>query len=302
MYKDINSAILNNKNNDLSAIHKDKLYKYLINNNIAYFYAKKISAAKGDKEKRVIREGNNYNRKFFKTLKLVDDVCRQNKIDYLLFKTFKYVPEGYSGDLDIIIKEEAFERIIEIFEKRGFSTRFDVGLKVELRNAGYSKIEFRVNVEYHGITLFDSKEIWEYKEKTKLGGIEIFKTTKEFDLVCLLLNILYGPNYLDLYLMLLNKQVGSKKLLSFKRGTKLAEDLRFIISNLVKKDFSNKRFPLFIPDLIYLRWWLKNIFLSDKVFLFEKFKVILIFFYIKYKYLFFDNLQYAHRWLETDLL
>lgn len=302
MYKDINSAILNNKNNDLSAIHKDKLYKYLINNNVAYFYAKKIRAAKGDKEKRVVREGNKYNRKFFKTIKLVDDVCRQNKIDYLLFKTFKYVPEVYSGDLDIIVKEKTFEKIIEIFEKRGFSNRSDVKLKVELQKDGYSKIEFRVNVEYHGIALFESKEIWKYKEKTKLGGLEIFKTTEDFDLVCLLLNIIYGPKYLDLYLMLLKKQVGSKKLLGFISGTRLAEDLRFIVSELIEKDFSNKCFPLFIPDLIYLRWWVKKIFLSDKVFLLEKLKVIVFFFYIKYKYLFFDNLQYAHKWLDSGIL
>lgn len=302
MYKDINSVILSKKNINLSGIRNEKLYKYLIDNNVAYFYAKKLSAKKRAVEKRVIREGVNYSRKFFKTLKLLDEVYRKNGIDYLVFKTFKYFPEVYAGDLDIVVKEKDFDRILEIFKKRGFSVKYDGELKVELQKDGYSKVEARVNVEYHGITLFESKEVWKYKERAEFRGLDIFKTTREFDLVCLLLNVLYGPKYLDLYLVLLYKEVGRKRLLGLLKGKKLTKDLKLLDNKLITKDIAEKRFPLFVPDSVYLKWWAKNVFLSNKVFILEKFKVVAFFFYIKYKYLLFNKLQYAHGWLDTDLL
>ena len=300
-YRDINTVILSRKDKELLRPSSGWLYKYLLDNNVAYFYAKRLGAKKRAVENRVIREGDNYNRKFLKTLKLLGEVCKKNGVDYLVFKTLKYVPEVYAGDLDVIVKEKDFDRILEIFKKRGFFCKYEGKLKAGLVKTGYSKIESRVNVENHGIVLFESTEIWRYKEKAKLGGLDIYKTTKEFDLVCLLLNILYGPKYLDLYLILLYKQVGRKRLLSFLKSKKLAEELKLLDSKLIAKDITDKRFPIFVPDLTYLDWWAKNVFLSNKVFFLEKFKVLAFFYYIKYKYLLFNNLHFAHRWLDTDL-
>jgi argonaute-like protein implicated in RNA metabolism and viral defense len=52
---------------------------------------------------------------FLKTLIELDRICKEQNIDYLLYKTHKYFDEVIGGDIDIIVKDEDFDRFLRVF-------------------------------------------------------------------------------------------------------------------------------------------------------------------------------------------
>lgn len=293
-YKIINCAILASRDVPKSINRNDEFYDYLLSNSVAYYYSTCLSKNKNIIEKKIITAGDSLCRKYIQTLKLINKICRKNKIKFLLFKTYKYVPEAVDNDIDLIIKEGDFYNFTQAFKKEGFRCFKEEHLKIECLKEGFCKIEPRVNLSIRGRVLLDEKRIWQRQQEVIIDGMRIMKTTKEIDLFYLLLSILYTPNYLKLYhLLIYNIDLGKLNQISLDK--EISEDLKFLLRNLTK-NFENKRFPLFLENISFLVWWYKRIFLSSDIILFKRFSLIASFFYFKYLYIIFNKLVFKHTW------
>lgn len=295
-YESINRAILNSRDVPKSIPRHKKFYDYLLDNNVAFYYCSHLSKQKNATDERIITAGNILNDKFLKTLKLISRVSKENRIKFLLFKTYKYIPEVVDGDIDIIISERDFHKFLKALEKIGFYCIENEPLKAFCKKEGYSNIEPRVNAEFHEIVILDEKRVWENVEQVKIQEIEVSKVTKEIDLLYLLSSILYGPNYLKLYLLMVYKKNDISKLFTLTTNNIIERDLKFLLRNLITDNIENKRFPLFFGDINFAIWWFRRILPNSNLSLFVRLKQILFFFYSKYSYLFFNKLVFKHNW------
>lgn len=295
-YTGINTAILKSRDIPKSIPRDNKFYSYLLNNNVAYYYCQHLSKEKNAMEKRIIKAGEILNSKFFRTVELIDKVCKEKKIKFLLFKTYKYFSEIVDGDIDLFIKEQDFYSFIKVLEDKGFKCFENEHLKAVLRKEGFCNIEPRVSASFHGQVFLNEKKIWEKIEEVRVDRIKVFKATKEIDLFYLLLEVLYRPSYLKLYLLLLFKNSNIKKLYTLSLEKHLNQDLKFLLSKFITSNVENKSFPLFIGDIDFTIWWFKRIFPNTYFPLLVRLKHILFFFYSKYAYVFFNQLVFRHEW------
>lgn len=295
-YKIINEAVLSGKDVPEYFDKNNKFYDYLLGNNIAYYYSSRLSQKETAYEKKIKEAGKILNGKFIETLKVIERLCRENKIKFLLFKTYKYIPEAVDNDIDLLIKKSDFYRFMEALRKEGFNCIENEPLKGICQRQGYCKVEPRVDSSFHGFTVLEEKELWKNAEQVKVGQKQIYKTTKEVDLLHQLLSILYNPNYLKLYLLLLYKKADKEKLFKLTKDNRINKDLQFIISRLLKSDLKDKKYPLFLNNRDFAGWWFRRIMLNSGLTLYVKIKHILYFFYLKYSYLFFNKLIFRHQW------
>lgn len=295
-YTSINRAILTSSDVQNSIPRDDMFYDYLLGNSVAYYYCKYLSKEKKLMDKRVIKVGDILNRKFVKTVKLINMISKKNAIKFLLFKTYKYIPEAVDGDIDIFIPEKYFYQFLKALEKEGFVCFENEHLKAFCKKEDYCTIEPRVNASFHGLIVLNEKKIWERTEKVDMDGISVLKATREIDLFYLLLEVLYRPSYLKLYLLFLYKKADVKKLFTISTNKQLNKDFKFLIKNLISKDIDNKRFPLFLSNIQFIIWWCKRIIPNQQLTLFTRLKHILFFFYAKYAFFLFNKLVFKHNW------
>lgn len=295
-YRVINHAILTASDIPKSVVRDDKFYNYLLSNNVAYYYCTNLSVGKSMMDKKIIKAGNILNNKYIKTLKIINKICKENKMKFLLFKTYKYFSEVVDNDIDLFIREKDFDKLIKTLEKEGFTCFVNESLKAICLKEDFCKIEPRVNSSIRGLVFLSEKKIWERIELVNVDGMKIFKATKEIELLHLLISILYNPNYLKLYLLLLFKNSDRRKLHKLCMDKETHEDLKFLLKNLITKNVENKRFPLFIGNTSFILWWCKRILPISKLTLLSKLKLILSFFYSKYLFLFLNRLVFEHEW------
>lgn len=295
-FKDINSSILNSTDVQKSLIRDHKFYDYLLRNNVAYFYSKYLSKDKTIMDKQIIAVGKTFNIKFLKTLRLINKLCLRSKVEYLLFKTYKYIPEVVDGDIDIFIKEKDFDRFLQVIKKEGFKCNEVEKLNAVLYKEGFCNIEPRVTSSFHGIIVLSENKIWEKKELVKIGGVKLFKATKEIDVLHLLLSILYRPDYLKLYLFLVCKSTEIKNVFDLIKDNTMKRDLNYIITNLLMDNTKEKQFPLFLGNIKYTIWWFERILPNQSMSLPNKLKQLIFFFYSKYKHIIFNDLVFRHNW------
>lgn len=295
-YKSINTAILTSQDVPESIPRDDKFYDYLLDNNVAYYYCKYLSKEKTSMDKRIIKEGEIFNNKFFKTLKFVNKVSKEKNIKFLLFKTYKYIPEIVDGDIDIFVQKRDFYRFLKALENEGFICFENEHLKGFCKKDEYCNIEPRVNAAFHEEVLLNEKNIWEKVERVNVDEIEVLKVTKEIDLFYLLLEVLYRPSYVKLYLFLLCKDNNTTKLYQLSSEKNIHQDLKFLLRSFITGNVESKRFPLFMGDINFMIWWHKRIFSHPQLTLFVKVKHVLFFFYAKYGYFFFNKLVFRHYW------
>lgn len=294
-YKTINNAILTSRDVPRSVTRDDRFYDYLLNNSVAYYYSVHLSKEENIINKKIITVGNNLNRKYIKTLELINKLCQKNNLIFLLFKTYKYVPEVVDNDIDLVIKERDFYIFIKALENEGFECFEDEHLKARCYKDGYCKIEPRVSLSFRGRIILDEKRIWQKQEEVIIDGMKISKTTKEIDLFYLLLSILYNPNYLKLYYLLIYKNVDLEEFYKLSLDKNINQDLKFLLINLTK-NMEIRRFPLFLENICFTIWWYRRIFLASDITLLKKLTLIAHFFYLKYSYIFFNKLILKHNW------
>lgn len=295
-YRSINTAILAARDLPNSYVKDRRFYDYLLGNNVAYYYSHNLSTKKNSMDRKIIIAGNKLNEKYFKTLKLINKACKENRIKFLLFKTYKYIPEAVDNDIDLLIKNRDFYRFMEILEKKGFKCIENEPLKGICQRNSFCTIEPRINSSFHGLIIMNEKQLWDKVESVNIAGIKIFKPIKEIEIAHLLLSLLYNPNYLKLYLLIIYKNSNLKNLGILNLEENVKQELELIVEKLVTKNVENKRFPLFLGNIPFIKWWYRRIFLNSKLTLYTRLKHIMYFFYLKYLYVLFDKLVFQHRW------
>lgn len=295
-YKSINAAILSG--NDIpKSLKKDKeFYDYLLGNNVAYYYATKLATEKNQLDKKIIEIGERLNNKYYQTLKLINKVCRENGIQFLLFKTYKYIPEVVDNDIDLLIKKKDFHSFLKVLEKEGFDSIENEPLKGICKKNGFCTIEPRVESSFHGLTILNEEQLWKGIENVDIGGIEFAKPLKEVEIMHLLLSLLYNPNYLRLYLLIIYQNSDHQKINMLDLKEYIKADLEIITEDLTVQKIEDKRFPLFIGDRKFIGWWYKRILINSKLEFSVKVKHVLYFFYLKYSYILFNRLIFKHDW------
>lgn len=294
-YQKINNALVNSDRSINSYVKNHTFYKYLLNNGLAYFFSKNISNKSNYIEQRLIKAGDHFENKFVKTLTLINRVCKKSNIKYLLFKTVKELNEVVDGDIDLFVKEKDFRKFISVMEIEGFRCIAEDHLKGSCIKKGYLKVEPRVDIAYHGMVVVPEKVIWKNSEKTKIDNMAILKTTKEIDVLHALLNIMYGPNYLKLYTLIVYKMTTPNNLIKLTKGF-AKKDLNEIVHWIEANNEIKGKFPLFLENRRYLNWWQKRVFRSKKIGILNKLKLISYFFYSKYLYLLTGKLVLTHDW------
>lgn len=294
--KEINQVIISPSDIPSSISKCPEFYEYLIDNDVAYYYSKCLSRRKTTTERKLLKRGEKFDEKYQRTLKLLSDVCNRHKIEFLLFKTHKYIPEVVAGDIDIIVRSKDFYKFLDAFSKLGFNCEEDEVLKGFCKKTGFCKIEPRVNLSAHNIIFMDEDEIWKYTETTRIGEIVVQKTTKELDLLSLLLDILYGPNYLKLYLYVVLRQVDKAKILAICPTSNIRRDLEFMLEKISAIDSSKTSFPYFLDNLSFIRFYVRRVAFRKELRLVDKVKHPVFFFYIKYKHRFMGRLHFKHEW------
>lgn len=290
----VNKAILDGKTGSLK---KDEtLYSYLLLNNVAYYFSSTLVARMEDWDKAVIKAGDKFNARFIKTLVLINKICRKKKILYALYKTYKPISEAVDGDIDLFVKEKDFDLFMSTFENEGFMCRQTEPLKGECVKAGFCKIEPRCDVSFHGIQVLAESEVWLNSHKEIIGGITVPVAAREIDVLGLLLNILYGPNYCKLYFYKVLKKTNKQRLKSLVKSKSIRNDVSFLLSWLAGKKLIGKRFPLFVDNFNFVSWWFRRILMSSRLSTFQKLKHLAFFFYSKYGYVLFNRLPFTHDW------
>lgn len=294
----INTALL--YSDDFSPVIKNQqFYKYLLDNNVAYYYSQTIPKQKNSYEKDIIASGEILNDKYIQTLKVLYDFCKKEKVDFLLFKTYKHLPEIVDGDIDLFIKEKDFSRFLTGLKKEGFTCILERPRKASCSKAGYSIIEPRVTISFHGKLIVNEENIWKNTKEVVIKNIKLKSTTKEIDTIFMLLNMFYGPNYIKLYNYIIFKSLNLKNLYSLIKNGEIKKDLDVSIQTLSSYDLLNKRFPIFPSDITFVKWWSKKILLNPHVPIFIKIKHLLFFYYAKYGYILLSRLPFAHNWKLT---
>lgn len=294
-YLNINKSILEGKN-FTKGVNKDiAFYKYLLDNGVAYFFSKRISNTKNRYEKEIIKKGDYLNNKYIKTLKVIDQISKENKIPYLLFKTYKYIDEVVDGDIDLFVKNKDFNKFMNLMINAGFDSFETEKNKGVCTKKGYCKIEPRINISFHGYLIIDEKMIWKKTEIVKVNKINVRKVLNEIDLSYYLLNILYGPNYLRLYSYVLFKDLNLNSFNHYlkKRNYK---DIELVYKKLIKQSEINNRFPLFLSPCSYIAWWRKSILMNDSISFYLKIKHVVFYFYSLLNYVFLGKLVFKHDW------
>lgn len=295
-YKKINTCIIQSKEITNLLIKDKSFYGYLLNNNVAYYYSTSISKQINKYEKGIMRAGNQFNKRYIKTLKIIMEISKEAGIDFLLFKTFKHFPEAVDGDIDLFIQEKNFYQFLQLLTKRGFTCTEDARLKASCKKSNFCIIEPRVHISFLGRTILEEKHIWRNIEEVTVDKLKVKTTTKELDTFFLLLNVLYGPNYFKLYSYLIFKTIDLKKMYSLAKNDAILLDLQLVIQKLLSSYPEEKKFPLFTNDIVFLKWWSERILGNPKNTFSIKIKYILFFLYAKYRYTFFDKLPFRHDW------
>lgn len=273
-----------------------QFYRYLLNNNVGYYYSERLSQRPTEMERRILKKGEEFNEKYQRTLELLSDVCNQHKIEFLLFKTHKYIPEAVAGDIDIIVRSKDFHQFLDVFSKLGFNCEEDEVLKGNCQKDGFCKIEPRVNLSFHNLVLVPENEVWNHTEMIRINNLEVKKTTKELDLLALLLDILYGPHYLSLYLYVVLQQTDKARILAICPTPDIKQDLEFLLGKIRKINLSRTSFPYFLDNLSFIRFYIRRIAFGNSMSPIERVKHVVFFFYIKYKYRFLKDLHFKHEW------
>lgn len=278
-------------------VKKDRyFYEYLLINNVAYYYCKNISKTQNRYELSLLNKGKELNEKYVRTLTLIRKVCEENNIIFALFKTFKHVEEAVDGDVDIVVKEKDYHRFLRVLEENDFVCKEDAQLKACCEKEGYLKIEPRVNISFHNKQIFDQETIWNNIDQISIADMAINTTTQRFDALCLLLNVLYGPKYVGLYLNLLLKDFEPEDLLQNIQDEDLKSDIMFSYNNLLGASDLEKKHPLFLSNIVFFLWWFRRIFFDNSYKFSDKLRHLLFFYYCKYKYFIFNSLHFQHKW------
>lgn len=276
----------------------NKLYKYLLNNNLAYYFSSTLNMPINNIDKCIVKSGAKLNDLLFKTIKCLNKISHTSGITYSLFKTKKWISEVVDGDVDLIVKNGEFSNFITLLQKEGFRCFLEEPLKAVCTKPGFCRLEPRVEIGFHGLEVTDDKKVWKNTQRIFQKKLVFRSTNIELDASYFILSLLYGPNYLKLYQYKVCQNLNIEHLLKIYSNPRIKESLKIIWNTFINEKSLNLSFPLFLPNLIFFQLWLRNVLPEVKINLFEKIRIPIFFLFIKYKYLVFGKLHFQHHWYE----
>jgi hypothetical protein len=202
-YKIINESIIKWVDVPSNIIKDNDFYNYLLDNRVAYYYCSQISTSKNSVEEKIIKAWDNRNAIFYKSLEKLDELCKKNNIEFLLYKTYKYYWEVIWWDIDIIVKKEDFYKILEVFDKEWWYTEEDEPWKWKCEKEWYITIEPHVTISWNWNNIISKDELWKNPTLVEVNGKTYKDVGLDKELLSIYMKVLYEPSYLDLYDFLL---------------------------------------------------------------------------------------------------
>lgn len=280
-YKEINEAILNDRDINEDLVTKDdRFYKYLFNNKVAYYYAKRLSKRQTEKERWIIKRGEELNEKYYKSLDILKGICDTNNIDFSLYKTHKYIPEVVDGDIDIIVHKQDFHRFLTVFKNMGFECIEDESEKGKCIKAGYCIIEPHVNISWHSRIAVSGEHLWnDVYVHTNIYGVKNCSLLTEAQAIYG--ELLFSPEYLDLRTVK-TIYVLSKRLADADPINKLHQ--------LARSYKINRKYPIFLSTYkLFTSIW-------SELSIYQIIEVLFKNLFWKYRYHIMNKLPFTHKW------
>lgn len=131
-----------------------------------------------------------------KTLTFMNDVQKEG-IEYILIKACTKIPH-IPRDVDIFVKTEEREEILEMFENMGMKYDQKSDVETSLRKEGYLKIDVYSEICYFSVDFFNGNFLWENITKNKMLDMEYPSLNKEADFLLLLVHSLFGHRSMSL--------------------------------------------------------------------------------------------------------
>lgn len=300
-YQKINSFFLDsNTKIELEEIDfsDSKIQKYLFNNRLTYPFLKKLEKqnllSKTSAEK--LDKANQVNQRYLKSLYKVYQICQQNQIDFLLYKTHRFIDGVVDGDIDLIVKPEDFDKFLEVFAKQGFDCIEDEPRKGKCTKPGFLVIEPHIGVSWRGQQYLDQEFLWqdtvEISYQFQNQKFAVKNVSYQLEAVAIFYNVFFEPNYLDLRSLLNLKLFQTKT--DFKKLPIQAPIKKYIISLVQDSSLKKSFFPIFAPVFLFLSQWSKAFFVDKKVSLKIYILHIIFYFYWRLRYSLIQVLPYTH--------
>ncbi len=287
-YKEINTAILGSKDINEKLVKKDEqFYRYLFNNKVAYYYATQLSKRQTEKEKWIIKRGNELNARYIKTLEFVRQVCDENNIEFILFKTHKVIPEVVDGDIDLIVHKKDFQKFLDIFSELGFNSVEDEPGKGKCVKEGCNVIEPHITISWRGNSYFDEKELWKYTKEVNINNKQYLVSSDNIETFIAIAQLFYEPEYIDLYTMFQLK--ASSTLI---QSLPHHKQVQFFIDNVNQQ--RSVAFPVFAPLMLFMKLWTKELFVSKNLKTYLLHCIFYVYWRLRYKFI--KKLPFTHIW------
>jgi hypothetical protein len=200
-YAHINDSILKGRDIDPLLVRKDHaFYTYLLNNKVAYYYAQELAGEKSETDQKILARGQAFNEQYFRACEAMAHICGQAGIEYLIFKTHRYIAGAVDGDIDVLVRDADFDRFLEVFRGEGFACVEDEPRKGKCEKDGYATIEPHVNISWRGNLFLEGEKAWGNTQKiTYQNGTAITTASPDVELLAAAGELFFSPEYIDLF-------------------------------------------------------------------------------------------------------
>jgi hypothetical protein len=132
-----------------------------------------------------------------KTLAFLNEVSRENGIDYILIKACTSIPH-VPRDIDIFVRTEDRTRIRNIFESNGMRSIYSNDVETVFIKDGYIKVDIYSRIQYLSKEFIDNKFLWHSSIEDQMLGINFRHLNKEADFLCMLIHSIFGHRSMTL--------------------------------------------------------------------------------------------------------
>jgi len=195
---------------DFSEIDFEKLLVFASWNRVLLLFAEnllKIRPKLTDKQEAILKdikkEGQKNLLALKKTLVFLDKVFKQEKIDYLIVKTYKFL-DYVTFDVDFLIRYRDFNKAQRVLEKNGVEVKSHPGKKTQglhQKNCfkkGFLKMDLHRKFFWLGIHHIDLDFVWDNATKKRIAGVTCPTPSLEADFLLHNKQLAYERRYITL--------------------------------------------------------------------------------------------------------
>jgi hypothetical protein len=318
--------ILYEKAGDLNNLKLEKLLVCASHNRVLYELAKKIIKIGNFPDDwetpldAIICEGEKNIKALNNTLQVIEQICSENKIPYLIVKTYKFI-EFITFDVDLLVHYNDFEKAIEAFEKNNFAIKPHPGKNTQglhqrnLHKEGLLNIDLHRKFFWLGIEHLDEEYIWHNTQYQTIAGLKTPIPSFETDFLLNNKQLAYERNYITL-LDFLAIKYAYEKVNWEEIKTKVSQFNWTIGFNILEKRLDNmhleifgnslfgkahkskaRKLPLFLNQMEATKIFCEILFKHKRFAVFE----YLYFIFSKLRYNISDRIGYYDHWFDMKI-